>query len=211
MQSGLAYADFTGYPSGAVIFDPTIRVATVAVDDVWLENTSNKNSYTMLLVAKDGSYSKKRSLLKFNITSIPTSADILTASLNVLYYTRSGPSGSWVDRPLRVYRMTRNWLQAQATSVKATSAVNWTGTLAEGDYDPAYTDEIVYKFSNYGWKSFNVQPIVAGWVAQTYANYGLLLKAANEDTYGYDVRLSGWRLPDGRDPVNLNAGLCLPR
>jgi len=56
---------------------------------------------------------------------------------------------------VRTYRLTRDWNESQATSVKATSSVNWSGTLAEGDYDPQYESKNIITLSH-GWKTFGL-------------------------------------------------------
>jgi hypothetical protein len=45
------------------------------------------------------------------------------------------------------------------------SAKNAVSFLAEGDYNTSHTDELIFKFNTFGWKFFNVQPVVRDWVA----------------------------------------------
>ncbi len=133
--TGIKYQKLQKFAAGAVVLDPTIETSLDAVEDVWLENSGNKNYYSMLLVAKDRNYAKKRSIIKFDISSIPGMATIQSASLNMYYFSRGGSSSQypWIDRPIRTHRLLKDWQEAYATSIKRTSAQNWSGTLAEGE------------------------------------------------------------------------------
>jgi len=67
-------------------------------------------------------------------------ATIQSASLNMYYFSRGGSSSQypWIDRPIGTHRLLKDWQEAYATSIKRTSGQNWSGTLAEGDYDPMH-------------------------------------------------------------------------
>ncbi len=189
LLTSIDYKKLLAFSTGDIIIDPSIDTQVGASEDVWLENSSNKNWYSMFLVGKDRNYPKKRSLVKFDVSSIPTSAQILAAELNIYYYKRGGKSTvyPWIDRPVRAYRMTRDWNESQATSIKATSSVNWSSTLAEGDYNPVHEDESIVTLT-YGWHNFSIPTMVWAWVSDVSENKGLILKATNEDSPGYDVR-----------------------
>lgn len=190
LATAISYKKLQKFPEGPIIIDPTIETNFDAVEDVWLENTWNKNGYSMLLIGRDQAGAKKRSIIKFDLSSIPTHATVLDASLGIYYFSRAGRSSNypWVDRPIRVCALTRNWIESQATRDKATSSVNWSNQYAEGNYYTGPYAQQTVVLNPYQWYNFDVTDIVYLWDLGIYVNYGFLLKATNEDTPGYDVR-----------------------
>lgn len=77
--SGISYNDFINMPAGDIVLDPSIETSLTATEDTWLENTGVKGYYTFIIVGKDRSYPKKRSILKFNIGSLPSNC-VVTAT-----------------------------------------------------------------------------------------------------------------------------------
>jgi RHS repeat-associated protein len=185
--SGVPYRWLQHIPDGDVIIDPTIEVTDNASADTWLEDAYPKSGYNLLCIAKAKCYPKKRIVIGFDVSDIPQSAVISSATLNMNYYSRNrGCTGSWVNRPIGVYRLTRQWIETQATRDNARSGVEWTNDYAEGDYT-SWSDYCLVDLS-YGWKDWDVTSIVRDWVDGSEPNYGFLLKAENEDIDGYDIR-----------------------
>jgi len=73
-------------------------------------------------------------------------------------------------------RVTGACNESQATSVNATSSVNWTGTLAEGDYQ--YESKNIITLSH-GWKTFGLSSMAQTRVNDPAANKGVIVIASN--------------------------------
>jgi len=87
-------------PAGDLIIDPTTITNS---DDTYLQDATNFGSNTSLVIGKStGSY-KKRTLIKFNITGVPSNATVLNAQMKLRYYGTSGTP--WVDPPPRFHKI----------------------------------------------------------------------------------------------------------
>lgn len=134
-----------------------------------------------------------RSLLKFDLSSIPAYASIVSATLSL--WTKTDYSTN--ARDVKVYRVLRNWVETQATWNVYSTGNNW-GTAGCGNSTTDYDGANI-------WASTNVSASVPNntevqWVFTatglaelkkvingTYSNYGMLLKADTEsaDFYYY--------------------------
>jgi hypothetical protein len=120
---------------------------------------------------RPGSGQRRRSLVRFDLSSIPSGATILSAKMNL--YATVPPTAS---TPLYVHRVTGPWAEA---------GITW-------DTMPTITpnnDAWVSVGPSVGWKPWTVTAVVQGWWAGTYPNYGLLVKypAGAEGSAGDDI------------------------
>ena len=127
---------------------------SVADAYVWASSpdyTGNwENLYTG--IAGDG---RKRSLLRFDLSGIPSGAMVDSATLSIYLY--SGDAGHTVN----VHRITSAWSE---------SGVTW------NSLGNAYVASPVCSFGTAsGWRTADVTALVRGWLSGTYDNYGLLL------------------------------------
>ena len=129
------------------------------------------------LVAR--SYDHASILIRFDLSSIPTNAQVVSADLQ-LFSTDRTNMGSM---HLNAYPMARPWSELNATWLLADTGVAWTapGARASGfDYldqlgDRTLVDRIL------DWFKWNVRDMVQGWVANPSTNYGLILKGIPGD------------------------------
>jgi uncharacterized repeat protein (TIGR01451 family) len=102
-----------------------------------------------------------RSLIKFDLSAIPTGTSIASAILQVYKL------GSWdypgKTRTITTYGVGSNW---------AETSVTWNTRPSSTD---AYGSASVTHESG-GWHSFNVTTLVRGWVNGTLPNYGVMLR-----------------------------------
>ena len=113
-----------------------------------------------------------RPLLRFNLSSVPAGATILSATFEMYYfYTKVGSTES-----LRAHRALRNWTETGATWRTYNGVSNW--TTQGGDYDPAVVASATLTSTVNVWKQWNVTSLVQGWVSGTYPNQGILLESA---------------------------------
>jgi hypothetical protein len=123
---------------------------------------------------------KQRSLLKFNISSIPANAEIVSAKLNM-----SKIGGSSDGYIINAHRITNSWTEGTGSCNGTTgtanynqrsAGVNW--ITAGGDFNPS--PEAATNVSVTGKYDWSVGDIVAGWRSGAFPNHGILLKFNNE-------------------------------
>ncbi|MEI6948301.1 Ig-like domain-containing protein [Paraflavisolibacter sp. H34] len=158
-------------------------VALGAQRDTYLSlNDNNKNfgACTSLLV--DGESSKKlRSLLRFDLSSLPAGMVITGATLKM--QLTSAQSSTAYD--ISAHRVTAAWEEGTGACGGSTGVPSWvtrTGTTAwttaGGDFASApYATTAVSTTGAYSW---NLTTLVQDWYSGDYANEGLLLKFDNE-------------------------------
>jgi YD repeat-containing protein len=120
-----------------------------------------------------GSY---RSLLHFNVATIPRDAEVLNAELGLYLYTTQ-------------------WSQASTTTVNLdpatrggwTMAATWNSydgtnywTTPGGDYTPSPAASTTVALGASGWTYWNPLNLVQGWVSGSIANNGVMLAASTE-------------------------------
>jgi len=145
-------------------------------------NSVDKN----LLQIKSSSSTTTRSLLKFDLGGIPTSATSIRNAilrLNVLE-----TSGAWNysanDGHVSVHRITKAWEESQATWSNATSSTTWSSV--GGDYDSEahvwlgnvnLNENFTSAQNNkHFWIDVNVSDIVEYWRLNPTENHGFLIK-----------------------------------
>jgi hypothetical protein len=135
-------------------------------DDGWIrENDGGVNSTGETIgVGYSTTYGNYRSVLKFDLSAIPSGSTINSAYIK-LYY--SSYSGSYSNRNIRAYRVTSNWNQ---------STISWNIS-----YYPAYYDDNSVGGGTAGWYSWNIKILVQYWTQGTYNNYGVMMKCYPED------------------------------
>src|SRR5947209_13729051 len=169
-----------------VTIDPTVSFSgkSSTTYDCWIENGSaaSTNECTstngIFKVGYDGT-NDYRALLKFDLSSIPSNAQILNAEMGLRLYARSTTTGI----PLGVYPATHTWTTG-ATWNTADGTAAW--TTAGGDYSgaSAYTNTSVGScLSNLcDWNYWYPTTLVQNWVNGSTPNDGLILKEPTENT-----------------------------
>ncbi len=210
MLVGVPWSWINTAPQGTLIIDPS--VSPVASEDVWLENAGNNGASTILLVGKARdpwtNYPKKRTIIKFNTSSVPPTATVVNAQLKLRYYAAVRPTGStdpWVDRWVQAHQLLRHWKELEADSLKRLSGVNWLaprGKIGPGsdsltaDANGQFESTTLFVQSEIStlpiWKSWNLTNLTQKWVKVSgpgsFPSYGVILWATNENVNGYDLR-----------------------
>ncbi|MFI7576539.1 DNRLRE domain-containing protein [Micromonospora sp. NPDC049497] len=122
-------------------------------------------------------YAYTRALLRFDTSSIPSNARLLSSSLNLW------SSGSIFDTSqhsnYNVHALTKPFDPATVTWQKADSTTTWT---SGGDYNPT----VVAYLGNFGqddppqWRRWTVKDAVQSWINGTATNNGFLIKHSDE-------------------------------
>ena len=191
MLVGVPYNWITGSSAGALIIDPTTSVG--ASDDVWLEdNAAGLGSSTQFLIGKAASYPKKRTLIKFNTSGVPSNATVLNAQMKLYYYTavRVGTT-SWIDRWVQAHQVLVNWNEAEATDDYRLTGTLWNVNYVglNGIDAKATMESTLLSQQNYPkWTNWDLTGLTQKWVSLMATNYGVVLWATNETTDGYDLR-----------------------
>lgn len=114
-----------------------------------------------------------RSILQFDLSTIPVQSGIASATFAayVEFYN--------ANRSTNIHRITAPWTETGATWASRDGTNAWAN--AGGDYDA--TVEASFTPSAAGtWNNWTITSLVDAWVRGTKANYGLLVKWADEST-----------------------------
>ncbi|HEX6915399.1 MAG TPA: Ig-like domain-containing protein, partial [Chitinophagaceae bacterium] len=141
--------------------------------DAWLNQDKKTTNYpgNPLEVGKSFTGNKaKRAVLWFDISEIPASAIIQSATFSL---RRVGGDGN--SQVNYVHALTRSFVENKVTWNIANTGVNW--TTAGGDYNLTALSNTIVTSTNQFY-NFDVTAAAQNWVATPAANYGLLVKTA---------------------------------
>jgi RHS repeat-associated protein len=166
--------DARDYP---VVIDPTITLETPA-RDCWINgsqpNESNCGASANFIRA--GYYgSPRRGLLRFDLSSIPTT-NVTVSSATTKLYLDATQSMNGNSAGYKLWRTTKNWTN-EATWNKWNSTDNWSTLGGGGDWEPDYVGGgQTMGGQTSGYKTFDSTDLVQAWVAGTVNNRGMILK-----------------------------------
>jgi hypothetical protein len=111
-----------------------------------------------------------RGLIRFDISGLPASATIISATLELGHVTSYGIEGESIS--ITTHRITSDWTEM---------GVNWNN-------QPGYTDShgsqsILH--SDWGWFNFDVTTLVSGWYKNQYSNYGIMVRGPEVPNTGF--------------------------
>ena len=122
----------------------------------------------------------RRTLIKFDLSSIPQNSYILSAKLNLFAPNDQIPFGTH-NEPIDIHRITKDWKEYEVTWNNSDSQHLWEG----GNFDPNPSDSIIIaNDDDGGWKSFDVTSDVQLFVNGDVPNYGWLLRDPLEGNNG---------------------------
>lgn len=132
---------------------------------------------------------QQRTLIRFDLSGIPTEDVILSATLR-LYGTRFG--GFNTTTTMDVYRLTEGFEETQVTWNRRNVSTAWTtgggtsvGKTGTSDVDP-YATRV--GLQDTGWFEWDVKDLVAEWHAGTHANHGVMIRATVGNTLTFTSR-----------------------
>ena len=118
----------------------------------------------------------QRSLIRFDLSSLPEDVLVLSAQLWLREDVNRG-----FDRTTAAHRVTRDWTERGVSWLRYNSLTPW--TTPGGDFDPNPTDTALLNWNgNLEWNSWDVTTDVQGFVNGAYNHYGWLLKDTREDS-----------------------------
>jgi RHS repeat-associated protein len=164
-----------------ILIDPSVVVHPDGLSgmDTFISSRAPALNYggdALLRVGNNGS-NIYRSLLKFNLSSVPAGAVITGAQLTL---NRVGAAAT-TAQPYELHAVTREWLEGESTWQNAKGNQTW--AAAGGDLDPAVIDGLkTIAPTGASAVTWNVTASVAQALAAGGQNLGLLLKSQVEDT-----------------------------
>jgi|WetSurMetagenome_2_1015567.scaffolds.fasta_scaffold15273_9 hypothetical protein len=174
-----------------------------ATNDTFIDDgapTSNYGTFVYWLVGHYTTDSRKRrSLIKFDISSIPAGAVISGGTLAVTFQADNAGVGGTIC----AYRQLKNWVSGTATWNKYDASNNWTtaGGFDAADCEQSESGSATFTASETLNTVKNI-PIstskISEWVSSGTANYGFLLKTTveNNNLYQYhstEATTAGYR------------------
>lgn len=127
---------------------------------VWEDNpTTNYGSDVALYTGKYGSGNSK-ALIKFDLSTIPSGAQIESVQF---YVYRKTYWGTTSERDAQIYRVTSDWTE---------STVTWNSFNGQYDSQTSYANLSTY---GGGYTNVDIKTLVEKWIDGTYTNYGLLI------------------------------------
>jgi len=143
-------------------FGGTVEIGAAA--DTWIANgplfseiNGGADEYFYLDPAGADSSS---GLVRFHLGAVPWGATIVNATLRLYHVYNAQPGAE-----LNIYRISENWSEMDATGSDAPA------------YDPAAVSTMTVADLATGlYREWDVTALVAGWLAGTYDNFGVMLK-----------------------------------
>lgn len=186
---GAAQYLLTGVPLAAlagavfpVVIDPDFASTDADTYMNHLNTTTNDGNSTLIYTGtpsgNNAQYS--RCLVKFDISSIPTSSTVSAVTCKLME-TDAGGAGSWSTRLRRVLV---SWAELQATWAERLTGTGWTtaGCASDGNDRAAGDSASVTLDGTSGnafveWTGATLTDDVQKFVSATYSNYGWLVEA----------------------------------
>ncbi|MCK4613196.1 MAG: DNRLRE domain-containing protein, partial [Thermoplasmata archaeon] len=117
---------------------------------------------------------EKRGIVTFDLSSIPSGAQVTSAILYLHEYSTQGTA-----RTIGVHRVTSSWTEGGITWNSRDGTNNW-GT-AGGDFISTATEQKSISWTGVlKWDTWDVTSDVTAFVSGTYSNYGWIVKDENE-------------------------------
>ncbi len=165
--------DFNKGLTGFAIYDNTPNATTSK--DTYIRNNSETNYSTasVLKVGKTAAGAEFRSLIEFNVSSIPDSNTVTSAKVQIYLAYASNNSANMT---IRAYRLTSAWSSIATTWNNSTASSAW--STPGGTYDSTLLDTISVGNATLPY-NISITTAARGWVNGSYSNFGIILIAYN--------------------------------
>ena len=172
LQSFSAYAD-------TVIYQQDLNGYSGTTDTYINIYSSNTNFWeNTLLITR--AYRNSKSLIRFDVTQIPSNAVINSAKLKLYVYNNSGNGGG---NSVSLYRvLDKSWMESEATWNVYQSGFSWSaaGMGSGSDYSssPDASPVVGYSPTNI-WANFSITSLMQNWINGSYQNNGMVIITTN--------------------------------
>ncbi len=146
----------------------------------WFDAAGSSNNTAELLVGQNGI---AKSLLKFDVATIPITATVDEATLRLYQTGRS--NGNLLT--LGAHRVLADWVDSQANWTQRQTGVSWgvAGMGSGSDYLAAADGTVSLASEGGAWVDLDVKTMVQEWVNTPAANLGLVLTQETASGYVY--------------------------
>ena len=124
----------------------------------------NYGSYPNLFIGNTIDPSIVRAYLQFNLSAIPTGADIVSADLKLYHNSSTGTT----DLTIGIHKVTSSWQE---------NTLIW---INQPDYHPIPESSRLVNVDTTDWLSWDITGLLREWLDGSTANYGLVLKDTDE-------------------------------
>lgn len=179
-----------------VTVDPTVDATGIASRDCYISDAQPNTSFCGGSQLYAGKYSGTtlRALLRFDVSAIPSNAEVLNGTLGLYHETATAVA----QNDVAVRPLTRNFVNHEATWNQALFLTPWANP--GGDFDN--TQGFVRNGDTWDraeWKYWYITRLARDWVAKgASANNGVIVKAVTENV---DQRLSFSSMESGNNPA----------
>ena len=185
------------------------------IQDVFIENRSNKNSYGFTIVGKHPQYNKKRALYQFE--QLPATCTNIAWAKMYIYFIyahkaswQTVQSAPYFPQTILAHQVKQEWRESEATQFLRLVGVNWNTSyvgLDNIDASPIPTDKVaVFTSRPAGFMEFDITSAIKNW-QQGQANYGVMLWSLSENRDGKDLRFASRENADPKKHAFVNV-LC---
>ncbi len=164
----------------------------------------NFGTWNFMRVSGDDGGTERFSLLKFDLSVLPESIEILSANLQV-YATSVQLNAGTAE--LSIHRMLMDWAENGATYETSDGSIPWTWP------DLFYNESehtIFLTTTSPGLKTWDITSLVAGWINSKYANHGVAIAGSSAiEQVNFDTSddLSAVQVPTLRVKYTCECGL----
>ncbi|MBS7629245.1 DNRLRE domain-containing protein, partial [Candidatus Bathyarchaeota archaeon] len=160
----------------------TLTVIQPSNADTWIEGWAPNNNFGDSDHLHVGVHlgGRLRSLVKFDLSSIPSGSTVNVAYLLLYYYEGEDTGG----RTCNAYRVTKDWVEMQATWNSYKSGSNW--DTAGGDYTTDGGSSSTVPANVHQWMIWDVTSIVKAWIEGGQPNYGFIITEDKSAPYMAD-------------------------
>jgi len=170
----------TGVYADTIIIRPSSQ-------DSWIKEISpdsNAGTVYQMNVKTIGTLFEDRSIVRFDLSGIPPSVEISSATLYL--WKQTGLDTSPAGRTYWAYQVTSDWTETGVTWNSRDGTNPW--TTPGGDYTTVDGASTTVPASNYILMGWDVTEIVLNWWVDGDPNYGFLILDPTEDTVTSGVR-----------------------
>lgn len=188
----LPAGDWSGW-----VLDPTATLQPGAEGfDSWMDSnnpTTNSGTSTEMQVMNSP---EKNSIIKYDVSSIPSSATVTSATFSLFFHNTGGTGGA---PTINLHRVLRNWVEAEVTFNNWKSANAWTtgGAKSNGNdrsatISASHTTPSTPSNAFEDWTGSQLDTDVQNFVNGTWSNYGWGLYTTTASSLENDFRTSDW-------------------
>jgi hypothetical protein len=167
------------------VIDPrAVSLSLRPVSDTTISPAANPQADRTILTGTRRNGLRDRGLLRFDLASIPASAEFKSIRMSMVVVRQ--PGRNVADGNFNLYRMLKNW-GADASWTHASAGTLWTevGSAAGTDYaTQASATRFVARPATYEWAGPQLNADIEFWRSNPNANFGWLLLSDIENTPG---------------------------